>query len=251
MFLEQSTRTVGFTRKIPLYAEFVKMVLENSLKWRGNSMTYLASIGITNAVLACISCSENGHRKARWLQNDNDFCIKNIVQHYIDYISLQKQKTAYAAIILSGEPAAAEGYKIQKRFPDRRQSAENAVSGDDGYYEKVDGSAAGLEPHPCAVVHLFRWAYAGLTPAAEECQGYMNGFAALDIPPCRRYVVVKATAGFAVCRLILNLLLFYSCLDFTQNLGETRWQHDLLGTALYAPWAGKRPPPLRAAPGRQ
>ena len=49
----------------------------------------------------------------------------------------------------------------------------------------------------------------------------MNGFAALDIPPCRRYVVVKATAGFAVCRLILNLLLFYSCLDFTQNLGET------------------------------
>ena len=23
-------------------------------------------------------------------------------------------------------------------------------------YEKVDGSAAGLEPHPCAVVHLFR-----------------------------------------------------------------------------------------------
>ena len=32
---------------------------------------------------------------------------------------------------------------------------------------------------------------------------YMNGFDALDIPPCRRYVVVKATAGFAVCRLIL------------------------------------------------
>ena len=49
----------------------------------------------------------------------------------------------------------------------------------------------------------------------------MNGFAALDIPPCRRYVVVKATAGFAVCRLILKLLLFYSCLDFTQNLGKT------------------------------
>ena len=50
----------------------------------------------------------------------------------------------------------------------------------------------------------------------------MNGFAALDIPPCRRYVVVKATAGFAVCRLILKLLLFYSCLDFTQNLGKNR-----------------------------
>ena len=64
--------------------------------------------------------------------------------------------------------------------------------------------------------------YAGLTPAAEECQGYMNGFAALDNSPCLRYVVVKATAGFAVCRLVLNLLLFYSCLDFTQNWGETR-----------------------------
>lgn len=47
----------------------------------------------------------------------------------------------------------------------------------------------------------------------------MNGFAALDIPPCRRYVVVKATAGFAVCRLMLKSLLFYSCLDFTQNFG--------------------------------
>ena len=39
----------------------------------------------------------------------------------------------------------------------------------------------------------------------------------------RRYVVVKATAGFAVCRLILKLLLFYSCLDFTQNLGKTHF----------------------------
>ena len=52
----------------------------------------------------------------------------------------------------------------------------------------------------------------------------MNGFAALDIPPCRRYVVVKATAGFAVCRLILKLLLFYSCLDFTQNLGKSLYE---------------------------
>lgn len=50
----------------------------------------------------------------------------------------------------------------------------------------------------------------------------MNAAAALDIPPCRRYIVIKATAGFAVCRPILKLLLFYSCLDFTQNLGETR-----------------------------
>ena len=51
----------------------------------------------------------------------------------------------------------------------------------------------------------------------------MNATAALDIPPCRRYVIVKATAGFAVCRLILKLLLFYHCLDFTQNLGKTHF----------------------------
>ena len=94
----------GIYKKIPLYAEFVKRVLENLLKWRGNSMTYLASIGITNAVLACISCSENGHRKARWQQNDNDFCIKNIVQHYIDYISLHCHRP------WSGRPQRCSGH---------------------------------------------------------------------------------------------------------------------------------------------
>ena len=51
----------------------------------------------------------------------------------------------------------------------------------------------------------------------------MNATAALDIPPCRRYVIVKATAGFAIFRLILKSLLFYSCLDFTQNLGKTHF----------------------------
>ena len=51
----------------------------------------------------------------------------------------------------------------------------------------------------------------------------MNATAALAIPPCRRYVIVKAPAGFAVFRLILKSLLFYSCLDFTQNLGKTHF----------------------------
>ena len=51
---------------------------------------------------------------------------------------------------------------------------------------------------------------------------YINGFAALDILPCRRYVVVKAAASSTVCRLILKSLLFYICLDFTQNLGKTQ-----------------------------
>lgn len=64
-----------------------------------------------------------------------------------------------------------------------------------------------------------------LASCPEFSTNGMNGFAALDIPPCRRYVVVKATAGFAVCHLILKLLLFYSCLDFTQNLGKPRHLH--------------------------
>ena len=58
---------------------------------------------------------------------------------------------------------------------------------------------------------------------AEITADAINATAALDIPPCRRYVIVKATAGFAVFRLILKSLLFYSCLDFTQNLGKTHF----------------------------
>ena len=46
--------------------------------------------------------------------------------------------------------------KSKSVFPTDGSLLKNAVSGDDGYYEKVDGSAARLEPHPCAVVHLFR-----------------------------------------------------------------------------------------------
>ena len=50
--------------------------------------------------------------------------------------------------------------------------------------------------------------------------------------PCRRYVVIKASVGFAVCRLILKTVLFYSCLDFTQNLGVTlfSWKNTSLVT---------------------
>ena len=45
----------------------------------------------------------------------------------------------------------------------------------------------------------------------------------LDIHAQRLHLrhIGVAASGFAVCRLILKLLLFYSCLDFTQNLGET------------------------------
>ena len=61
----------------------------------------------------------------------------------------------------------------------------------------------------------------------------MNATAALDIPPCRRYVIVKATAGFAVFRLILKSLLFYSCLDFTQNFGKDPFLSNFWGSFQY------------------
>ena len=53
------------------------------------------------------------------------------------------------------------------------------------------------------------------TLGVRETEMYITGFKS-------KLEKDKATAGFAVCRLILILLLFYSCLDFTQNLGKTR-----------------------------
>ena len=41
----QSTRAVGFTRKIPRHVECVKRVLKNLLKWSKKSMTHLVALG--------------------------------------------------------------------------------------------------------------------------------------------------------------------------------------------------------------
>ena len=41
----QSTRTVGFTRKIPRHVECVKRVLKNLLKWSKKSVTHLVALG--------------------------------------------------------------------------------------------------------------------------------------------------------------------------------------------------------------
>ena len=41
----QSTRAVGFTRKIPLCVKIVKRVLRNLLKWSVKSATHLVSLG--------------------------------------------------------------------------------------------------------------------------------------------------------------------------------------------------------------
>ena len=50
----------------------------------------------------------------------------------------------------------------------------------------------------------------------------MNGFAALDIHPHRRYVVDMGGRRSCRCRLHINFALFMHSLDFTQNLGVTR-----------------------------
>ena len=50
----------------------------------------------------------------------------------------------------------------------------------------------------------------------------MNGFAALDIHPHRRYVVDIGGRRSSRCRLHINFAPFLHSLDFTQNLGVTR-----------------------------
>ena len=49
----------------------------------------------------------------------------------------------------------------------------------------------------------------------------MNGFAALDIHPHRRYVVDIGGRRSSRCRLHINFAPFLHSLDFTQNLGVT------------------------------
>ena len=49
----------------------------------------------------------------------------------------------------------------------------------------------------------------------------MNGFAALDIHPHRRYVVDIGGRRSCRCRLHINFALFLRSMDFTQNLGVT------------------------------
>ena len=66
----------------------------------------------------------------------------------------------------------------------------------------------------------------------------MNGFAALDIHPHRRYVVDIGGRRSCRCRLHINFALFLHSLDFTQNLGVTldfRQHPELLKDLM--PWS--------------
>ena len=87
---------------------------------------------------------------------------------------------------------------------------------------QVDRPAAGLEHDSCTDGDLLRRAYARVTPLCLDVKGQMNGFAALDIHPHRRYVVDIGGRRSSRCRLHINFALFLLSLDFTQNLGVTR-----------------------------
>ena len=60
----------------------------------------------------------------------------------------------------------------------------------------------------------------------------MNGFAALDIHPHRRYVVDIGGRRSSRCRPHINFALFLHSLDFTQNLGWTLKGSDLERQAM-------------------
>ena len=103
------------------------------------------------------------------------------------------------------QPPAAQGGQGQIGVSHRRQPVENAVSGDDGHHEKVDGTAAGLERDPRTAVDLLCRTHARITPPEPDVKGLraavrgapMNGglAATLDIHPRRRYTAHKAAVG--------------------------------------------------------
>ena len=61
----------------------------------------------------------------------------------------------------------------------------------------------------------------------------MNGFAALDIHPHRRYVVNIGGRRSSRCRLHINFALFLHSLDFTQNLGVTQFSVQQIFILVY------------------
>ena len=91
---------------------------------------------------------------------------------------------------------AIEGFNRQLRkvtraksvFPTDDSLLKNAVSGDDGHHEKVDGTAAGLERDPRAAVHLFCRTHARNNTAGAGRQGSARRCARRsdERRPCRR-----------------------------------------------------------------
>ena len=68
-----------------------------------------------------------------------------------------------------------------------RQPVENAGSGDDGHHEKVDGTAAGLEPDSRTAVRLLCRTHARITPPGPDVKGLRAAARRSDERrPCRR-----------------------------------------------------------------
>ena len=96
-----------------------------------------------------------------------------------------------------------------------------------GYYEKVDRLMAGWKPDPCSDGDLLRRADARITPLCLDVKGKMNGFAALDIHPHRRYVADMGGRRICRCRPHTDFALLLHPMDFTQNLGLTLYLASL------------------------
>ena len=89
----------------------------------------------------------------------------------------------------------------------------------------MDRPAAGLEHDSCTDGDLFRRAYARVTPLCLDVKGQMNGFAALDIHPHRRYVVDIGGRRSSRCRLHINFAPYLHSLDFTHKIWECPTGH--------------------------
>src|SRR5699024_10718425 len=76
----------------------------------------------------------------------------------------------------------------------------------------------------------------------------MNGFAALDIHPHRRYVVDIGGRRSSRCRLHINFALFLHSLDFTQNLGVSLGYNQVPDITRCSCWAHLRRKCLEGMP---
>ena len=93
--------------------------------------------------------------------------------------------------------------------------------------------------NPCTDGDLLRRAYARVTPLCLDVKGQMNGFAALDIHPHRRYVIDIGGRRSSRCRLHINFALFLHSLDFTQNLGLTPVIYSAMLGSRALPFLGR------------
>ena len=157
--------------------------------------------------------------------------VKPFIKKHWKPITAAICAAAVAAAVLvpknSAKPAAASAQYVETR-PEKRNivnsySADGTITADAISDRTFEGVVTSISSAGTTSGGTTTYSVTIRIDDTGSLMPGMNATAALDIPPCRRYVIVKATAGFAVFRLILKSLLFYSCLDFTQNLGKTHF----------------------------